>query len=554
MARLVAVQGPLVGESFEIYAETVIGRAADCCLCLDDMTVSRRHARIRETSQGFFVEDVGSGNGTFVNHRRLTEPTLLVNDDLIRVSTHAFKFIQQDPQSSTSVMIEERNEATESSIVGKFHVESTQVAAVTADTAAGEILKAHKRLRTILDIGNAVQNEFSVPLLLDRVIDALFEVFPQADRGFLMLMEQDGKLRQRAARTRHDRTEQIAVSRKIISEVVQKRVAVLSADACDDSRFGGAVSVVNYQIRSMMCAPLIARGEILGIIHLDTVRLAERFTQEDLELLTGVAGQTALALANARMHEDLIRRQRIQRDLELASQVQNSFLPDCDPDVEGMEFMGYYRAALEVGGDFYDYIPQSEDRMIVAIGDVSGKGVPAALLMAKMTSDVRFHTLQAREPVEIITRLNERLNDARISDVFVTLMLAAIDLESSTVTIASAGHCPALLRSADGAEIVRLCVGGSFPLGVERDGEYSQESRRLKPGEVVCLYTDGIPEAMDAQERLYGYERFHNVFANGPGAAGASLRALVADVQEFVGDVHQSDDLTCVCFGVNPPA
>ena len=549
MAQLVAVRGPLVGRSFELERQTVLGRSIDCNLRLDDMTVSRHHAEIRRTAEGFVVEDMGSGNGTFVNQQRLAESRALVNDDELRISRHAFKFVQEDPCSSTSVMIEERNRMTESSILGSLPVESTQVASVSAETEASEILRAHKRLRTILEIGNAVQNEFSEPALLDRIIDSLFEVFPQADRGFIMLMDKDGKLRQRAARTRHDRTEQIAISRKIVSEVVQNRIAVLSADACDDSRFGGAVSVVNYQIRSMMCAPLIARSDMLGIIHIDTVRLDQRFTHDDLELLSGVAGQTSLAIANAKLHQDLIVRQRMERDLELASQVQTSFLPDEEPEEPGMEFKGFYSAAQEVGGDFYDFIPQSKDRMVVVIGDVSGKGVPAALLMARMTSDIRFVTMQEREPKNIVTRLNEWLHSARIKDVFVTLMLAAIDLPNREMTIASAAHCPALVRVREGDEVIQMCAEGSFPLGVAEEAEYVQETRVLAPGDVVFFYTDGIPEAMNEKDELFGYERFREVVAQGPNTPGRALQALMLEVQQFVGDTPQSDDLSCVCFG-----
>ena len=558
MPQLVAVKGPMVGNTFELGDTVVIGRSLDCQLRLDDLTVSRVHARITRTPEGMVIEDMNSGNGTYVNQNPIQEPTLLNNNDLIRVSQHVFTVVDQEEKkpdmgSSTLVAIEDRPATGESSIVGTLDVKEAALGAVSEQAkaeGADAILKAHERLRTIVEISNTVQTEFDIRRLLDRILQSLFDVFPHADRGFVMLKDDDGKLKPRAAWTRSGHTEEITVSRRIVNEVTEKRIAILSADAMGDERFDQAMSIVNFRIRSMMCAPLLAQDDLLGIMHIDTARQDERFTAEDLELLTGVANQTALAIANAKMHERLVLRERMERDLQLATQVQQSFLPDKTPQVEGMEFAACYRAAHEVGGDFYDFIRQGDDRIVTVMGDVSGKGVPAALLMAKMTSDVRYFALQESEPKNIVGRLNDHMNESSMEDVFVTLLLAKIDLGTHAVTLSNAAHCPAMLRRAAENDVIQIATEGNFPLGVVPGNAFEQETYTMQPGDVICLFTDGVTEAMNADQDLYGFERLRAAIAASACSAQGVMDAIMKDVHAFVGDTKQSDDLTCVCCGV----
>ncbi|HRU07106.1 MAG TPA: SpoIIE family protein phosphatase [Candidatus Brocadiia bacterium] len=542
MARLIAIAGPMAGREFEVGDRAIIGRATDCDIRLDDLTVSRRHASISRVGAGCVLEDLHSGNGVFVNQRRVIEPVQLADGDEIRLSRHTFKFILPPAKHTTSVTIQDRSAAHESSILGSVAVESTQ----TATLAAGQPPPAtHQRLNTLLQISNALQSEFNLPKLLNLILDTLFNVFPQADRGFVMLSDDTGKLHTRAVRSRSEQTEEIAISRRIISEVTQRRMAILSADASDDSRFGGAMSIVNLQMRSMMCSPLIAQGQVLGVIHIDTVRQDERFTQDDLELLTGIACQTALAIANARMHERLMKRQRMERDLELAAQVQNSFLPAKAPEAPGWRFAACYQAALEVGGDFYDFIQPAEGRMIVAVGDVAGKGVPAALLMARMTSDVRFLCMQEPSPSRVLSRLNDQFHASSIEDVFVTLLLASIDLKTRLITFCNAAHCPALAWTAADAPVVQATRESNYPIGVVPGHVFEEETFQIQAGGGFWLYTDGVIEAMDDQQRLFGVERLKSLLERKK-ASDTALRDLLTSIQEFTGGAPQSDDLTAV--------
>ncbi|MHC5034403.1 MAG: PP2C family protein-serine/threonine phosphatase, partial [Planctomycetota bacterium] len=424
------------------------------------------------------------------------------------------------------------------------------IGGVFAPSAAGDQAKANERLQSVIRISSAIQTELELRVLLSLVLDNLFEVFRLADRAFLMLYDESGDLKPAAARNREGRPEKITISRSIVNEVTSRRVAVLSSDAMLDERFTGAMSIVSHSIRSMMCAPLIAKDDLLGILHVDTTRENRRFTEDDLELLSGVAAQTALAIASAKMHEKLLARDRMERDLKVATQVQKSFLPGTIPEAEGMEFAAFYHAALEIGGDMYDFIPQPDDKVLVVVGDVSGKGIPAALLMARTSSDVRFYAVQESEPKDVLPHLTRRLDETGMSDVFVTMALIRVDLNTHETWIANAGHCKPLVRRGAEGDVVEAGGRPELPVGMMPEFEYTQASYALQSGDVMCLVTDGVTEAMDADKNLYGTDRLVEAIAAAPPSASGVLEAVLADVKKHVGDTKQSDDLTCVCFGV----
>lgn len=553
MAHLTATYGPLAGRKFPLGVRTVIGRATDCGVRLSDLAVSRHHACVSKGPEGHVLEDMGSGNGTYLNQERLDGPALLHDDDVIRISRHSFAFSSGGESPETSVTIVDYGEPAEAAIVGSKPVQTdTALAPVSAGDEADEILKAHARLRTIVEIGAALQTEFNLPRLMHIIMERLFDVFPQADRGFILLAGEDGVLRQKAARTRSERAEQIAVSRRILKQVAQERMAIISADASADQRFSQAQSIVNMRIRSMMSAPILAQGELFGVIHVDTMRQSERFGEEDLDLLIGVATQAALAIANAKMHERLVRRHQMERDLELASQMQNSFLPSAPPQIPRMRFAARYQAAMEVGGDFYDFIPQGENRMLVAIGDVAGKGVRAALLMARMMSELRLIAMQEQGLCRVAASLNEDLCGAGMEDVFVTLLLASVDAQERTLTLCNAAHCPPFVRRAADGRVAEIAETGNFPLGVVKGHAFDEETCRLHDGDLVCLVTDGILEAMNEREELYGERRLRALLAAEWAPPEDFLARLNQEVERFAGGMPQSDDLTCVCFCVDP--
>lgn len=554
MPVLVATAGPLKGHTYTLQPLTIIGRAFDADIRIDDLTVSRHHCQISASRNVYLVEDLGSGNGTYVNEELIARPTALKEGDIVTVSENVFRFGAMS-ETTTGIMVVDEEEPSDpgSSIVQTLDMRSTLVGGrVSAEEGPQDTLdKAHQRLQTIVEVGNALGGQLQRDKLLNEILDCLFRVFPQMDRGFVMLKDEGSDEMSAAAARQRDQTEmeQVTVSRHIINEAVDRRIAILSADAMGDQRFSAAMSVMNFQIRSMMCAPLITGENVIGVIHVDTTQQDKRFTLDDLELFTAVTNQTALALGNARMHERLMKRERMERDLELARRVQHSFLPGEPPKAKGIEFASTYQAALEVGGDFYDFIPLSGDRLAIVLGDVAGKGIPAALMMARMMSDVRFLALTEPEAGRVLARLNDGVINRSTEDAFVTVVFMILDIRKRELSIANAAHCPPVLRKARTGEIVEVDTQIGFPIAAMPDTEYHREVIALDPGDTITLFSDGVTEALNADGDLFGSENVLRSIAPVDGPPSDVLEAVLKSVSEHVGDTPQSDDLTIVSIG-----
>lgn len=554
MPLLVGLEGPLKGQEIKFKSTSIVGRSFDAQIRIDDLSVSRQHARFIVNGMECSVEDMGSGNGTFVNDQQIKAITLLKDGDVIRFAGNIFRYasITGTQELAAAVHLKEPTSPGGPPAVEMVNVKGTLMDIVLAGDVKQEpdaLRKASERLRTVLEVSNAVQTRLDMGELLNEIMDRLFGVFPQADRGFVMLKEDGGELATKVAKERgKTKPAAITVSKSIIDKAVSGRVAILSADAMSDTRFGAAMSIMNFQIRSMMCAPLFAGDEALGIIHLDTTRQDKRFTRDDLDLLTAVANQTALSVANARMHKRLINQQRMERDLALARQVQESFLPRKLPELPNVEFAATYKAALDVGGDFYNFSLLSDGRVALVVGDVAGKGIPAAMVMAQMTSDVRSFVQGDPDPAAVVKRLNAE-QCARNAEGFVTLIYGILDPAARTLTLVSAAHPSPVLRHADGS-IPDLEEITNFPVGAMEDAEFQSQVIQLKAGDVIALFSDGITEAMNAQQELFGVDRLKASCAKPASSARDVMANVLADVQSFVAGAYQSDDLTLVCLGI----
>ncbi len=555
ISNLVGVEGSFKGRTFRLREATVVGRSFEADLRLEDLAISRCHARIFLLGGRYFIEDLGSENGTSVNGKTIAAATRLKSGDQIGLAGNLFQFAAESeppPKKSEVAIVDEPSAA------GPPALETLDVKAASMEadmgrraTAPNALIKAEQRLRAVLEISKAVQTQLDMDKLLEEIMDRLFGVFRQADRGFIMLKADESEdLVLRASRQRgRDQPEAITVSRSIVQKVMSDRVAILSADAMGDERFSMAQSVLNFRIRSMMCAPIIANDDALGIIHLDTTRQDRQFTRDDLELLASVTSQTAFAIANARLHGKLLLQERTERDLQIARQVQESFLPKQFPEIAGMQFCASYKEALEVGGDWYDFIPLDGDRLAIVVGNVAGKGIPAALMMARMSSAVREFALTEEDPRRVVARVNDRLAAMDAEGSFITLIFALLDPRTRTLRMVNAGHPPPLLRQGSTGRVSETRSCTNFPVGVVQGAEFEAESFRIEPGDSFCLYSDGITEAMNAQQASYGNDRLMSVAARPAASAAQLMENILQDVHAFVGSARPSDDLTLVCFG-----
>jgi serine phosphatase RsbU (regulator of sigma subunit)/pSer/pThr/pTyr-binding forkhead associated (FHA) protein len=558
MAFLELVKGSAAGSRFELDGDrAVIGRSADCEVPIDVPAVSRRHAAILHDRGRYFVEDLQSRNGTLLNDKRLTDRTPLEEGDQLIICDQEFRFhtglgtgildpMRNLEESSIAELVDDAKESSRASVMATFDV--------SGGSASWGILSAKPevKLAALIEITNSLSQTLSVEDILPKLLDSLFKIFTQADRGFVVMRPKpDGPLVPVAAKTRRAGDEErMRISRTIVEEAMNSRKAILSADAASDERFGMAQSIADFSIRSMMCAPMMGNdGQPIGVIQIDTLNQRARFTDSDLEVLASVASQAAVSIDNAKMHEQVIAQRAMQRDLELARRMQRALMPSKPPNVPGYYFFDYYQAAREVGGDYYDYVPLPGGRYAVIVGDVAGKGVPAALLMARLSADVRFSLASEENPAKAVEQINEGFANRDWQDKFVTMLVAVLNPQTGELLMVNAGHMAPLLRRHDGkvSEIGEDAAG--LPLGVAAGMEYQSYAHRLEPGDVVTIFTDGFSEAMNGQGELYGLERLTNQLSSPVLNVRDFGQHILDDVHQFVNGHDQSDDMCLVCFG-----
>ena len=322
----------------------------------------------------------------------------------------------------------------------------------------------------------------------------------EADRGFVILKSEDGRLQPLGLKTRRPGDdEMIRVSRTIVNQVMDSKQPIISSDAAVDDRFDMSQSIVDFRIRSIMCAPLInSKDESIGVIQLDTLKQSIAFQDEDLETLVTVCMQASLAIQKSDLFEDVKKSEGLKMDLELAHEIQQRFLPQRAPTNDDYEYFSYYRPMQQVGGDYYDYIQLDDNRIGIIVADVVGHGVAAALLMAKVAAESRFALATSSSAVEAVGKMNNSLSGMNI-DRFVTLALGLLDLKTNKMTIVNAGHMPPIVLTALTGDFEQIAIEESgLPLGIMEDYEYESVEIEFAAGDIVVMYTDGINEAMNA--------------------------------------------------------
>jgi serine phosphatase RsbU (regulator of sigma subunit) len=551
-----ALRGMNPGQLFPLINDsTILGRHPDCDIVLEVGAVSRQHARIVRVGVAFFVEDLHSRNGTFVNDDRVEGRRRLVENDQIKICDLVFVFHLGSPEQVAAsqepphprdaiIIVDDEKQASGSTIMSKFDVGSATIGSRLA-------ANPEAKLKALLDIGRNLGGTVRLGDVLPRLLDNLFAIFLQADRGFIVLKDPaTGKLIPKAVKHRREGPdEQIRISRTIVSGVMNAREAVLSADAATDARFDMSESVVDFHIHSMMCVPLVgSTGDVLGVIQIDTADQRRRFGRDDLEVLASVACQAAVAVENAQLHEVAVQEELFQRELGLAHKVQQGLLPATPPKLPRYEFFDYYEPANHLGGDYFDYIPLPGNRLAAALADVSGKGISAALLMARLSAEVRYSLAILPTPRDALARMNAFFCESRWEDRFVTLAIAVLDPARNEITVVNAGHMPPLLRRSTGSiEAIGADISG-LPLGIEAKAEYGQVTVAMEPGDTLILYTDGITDAMNAPSQLYGGKRLQAQIAKPFAHVAALGQSILTDIRRFVGGQPQNDDMCITCM------
>jgi serine phosphatase RsbU (regulator of sigma subunit) len=551
MSKLILLQGGQATPYELERDEITLGRLPECDIQLQSNMVSRRHARVIRDGQGFVLEDLGSGNGTYVNGKRIEGSIALKHDDRVKLGPVLLRFDTGEGSESSSFQLP--TEELFNVDLTDEDASSTIMGSVGTTSGFGLLdVQPQAKLRAVLDISRSLVGTHDVDAILPRILDTLFEIFPHADRGCILIRdEQTDRMVPRAIKHRRgDSDESVKISRTILQQVLEEKQAILSADAASDERFQASESISALTIRSMICVPLLnIANEPIGIINIDTQNPLAQFKSDDVDIMVAVAGQAALTYESARLLASHIQKQKQDAEMEIARNVQRALLPDAMPDVKGYEFFASYEAAQAVGGDYYDVVELPDGRVGLAFGDVAGKGVPASLVMSRLSSAVRNIVEYVSEPAEAVRRINNHMCAKAVEGRFVTFVLTILDPKTHTISVVNAGHMSPLLRRADGRteEFDEDSVG--VPIGVIDDFEFQQVEAKLEPGDSVVIYTDGVSEAMNPDGELYGLERLRSFVSAASSAAGELGPAIREDVKLHAAGRPQNDDITLMVFG-----
>jgi sigma-B regulation protein RsbU (phosphoserine phosphatase) len=401
------------------------------------------------------------------------------------------------------------------------------------------------RLELLYQLSQTFNSSLDLDEVLNRVMDEVIAAIG-AERGFVALKDEADSLEFRSARgiekTSIDDPES-QISHSVIDEVLQKEQTVLTHDAQSDQRFSSHSSVLDLQLRSVLCAPLKHKDIILGVIYIDNRFFSGIFSNDDLELMSAIASSAAVAIENARLYEIAVEKGRMERELQMAYRVQSSLITEQLPQFSGWEFAASWQPAREVSGDFYDFIPNGDGELCLVIADVTDKGMPAALFMALTRSLVRASIDQADSLAAGITRANRLICLDSNINMPVTLFLCQLGPDEEIVYV-NAGHNPTIHYDVSKGEVIQLTRTGMF-MGFDEHAEYTQEKVVLNSGDYLIFYTDGVPDAINEDQEAFGMERFLSVIEkNTKKSAADFLVAVEAAVQDFIGDTAPYDDIT----------
>ncbi|RMF82333.1 MAG: GAF domain-containing protein [Chloroflexi bacterium] len=400
-----------------------------------------------------------------------------------------------------------------------------------------------EHLQTLFKITQAMNSTLDFDEVLHTVIDSMMEVC-NAQRGFLMVADEDGQLELRIARgLRTDEVgHDVPYSATIVNQVIQTRETLLTNNAMYDENFMTSGSIVAKGIRAILCAPMIVNGRLIGAVYVDTLGLTN-FTDSDRDLLSAVAGQAGVAIENARLYTVAVEKGRLERELQMAREIQEGLLPKTMPHVPGYELAARWEAAREVAGDFYDAFHVDDDEFGIVIADVSDKGAAAAMFMAVARTLIRTHAQSNYSPVETLSRTNDLILDDAQNGMFVTVYYSVFMPNGHSIHV-NAGHNPPMLYRAASNEVSMMAIGGRaigwFPNNPLQDVEVD-----LQPGDVIVYYTDGVTEAENIHGEFFGEARLQQAIIESAGQhADIILKHIVQRVDEFVGEAAQFDDLT----------
>jgi len=354
-----------------------------------------------------------------------------------------------------------------------------------------------------------------------------------------------------------DLLDSVKISQKALDCVLRANAAIVVSNTNSDPRMAGSDSIMANKVHSTMYAPMVGLdGKTFGIITLNSQNPNHRFCEDDLQLLVAVASQASHAFENARLLTisvtEKLRQEKQADEMKLSAEVQQALIPSILPQPPGYQFYGSYDAAEAVGGDYYDCFEKPDGKICVSFGDVSGKGVPAALIMSRLSGIVRSIMNFTDDVALAMSQINTLMWRNMVEGRYVTYLLGVVDPETHTFTFANAGHLPPEVRGQEGDLFCPGTDASGFPIGCFESGTFATLTIQLEPGTTVILRTDGVDDAESALLERYGVQRFRDLLCSCLKDPETIGRSLLEDVKAFLDGQKQSDDITIMSFGRLP--
>jgi sigma-B regulation protein RsbU (phosphoserine phosphatase) len=576
MVKLIGIQGPEKGKIFQLGQKAILGREQGNEILINNTKTSRKHAIIMKYGQGYHIIDLNSRNGTLVNSIAVHDKAL-TNNDYIQIGSSVLQFVVGETrinQKNTVQIV--KDEIAPSTILGTLT--SDQMGTTLfgqKDEKSNEDAEAHsptqkfyseKRLTKILEMANQrlqvlyrvtekIGHNLDLESCLSDIMESLFQLFPQADRGVILLYTDKGELSPALVSTQDGKQSgPIQVSQTILQQAVKNKESLLSANAMQDDRFKMGASVALNQIRSVMCVPLIYReNDVLGVLQLDSRITVKEFDKEDLDLITSVGSLIAVSIKAAHTHKDLLEKERLERDLSLATTIQQSFLPQEFPRLAGVFFDAINIPARAVGGDLYDIFEHPKGGVGIMIGDVSGKGIAASLYMARISSEFRIHSRTEEHPEQVFEKINNNLFQRSTLGMFVTLQYIYIAPNGKEAFIINGGHPLPLLYSTKTKKAKSLEAVSAPPIGILPNRTYVSTRFPLSSGDTLILYTDGVVEAKNPEGSPFNtpilIQAVEKFFATHT-PSSTFIPHLVEEVHRWTERDDHFDDLTLVLIHI----
>jgi serine phosphatase RsbU (regulator of sigma subunit)/pSer/pThr/pTyr-binding forkhead associated (FHA) protein len=511
-----------------------LGRSSSNAIQLLDGTVSKEHAEIVGDGPRWMVRDLGSRNGTRVNGQDASSPLEIKPGDTLEIGHVLLRAVQDRPSNMQ--------------FIGGRGVDSSLKMKV-ADLLQAGPASASSMSRVVNVLAEAGQL-LVMPRPLRETCEEMLRLVEKAvpAERFVMLLAEgpDHVLTQIAARTRGaSASEPMVLSQTIIRTVLEENTALVTSDASSDPRLAMGHSVIMQAIRSAMAVPLWDNQRVLGLLYADSTKLGVRYEREHLEVLTLLANMAAVKITNAHLLEAEQARQRMAQELATASRIQRDLLPGPARDVPGWTCEARLEPCFEVGGDLYDFHRREDGALVIAVGDISGKGMGAALLMSSIMTTARVLYDASPNPLALVKDLNRVMHRSTDGGRFATLFVGFLDTTTGALQYVNAGHPEPYLVLGDR---VRALESTGIPVAMLPTFPWTMGEVTIDPGETLVVFSDGIPEAQKGDD-FFDNERIE-VALKALLGAGADLPAaaagLIAKVDAFTAGEHRGDDVTLV--------